>query len=94
MLDLVTKLNEEEMAKIGDPEIQTTIAQQEMAFRMQASVPDLSACANRRSALFCLLVSNHWSKASFTVEISIYQFSISFKVGVVLDNEETGLISS
>jgi hypothetical protein len=42
MLDLVTKLNEEEMAKIGDPEIQTTIAQQEMAFRMQASVPDLT----------------------------------------------------
>ena len=42
MIDLVTKLNEEEMAKIGDPEIQTTIAQQEMAFRMQASVPDLT----------------------------------------------------
>jgi len=42
MLDLVTKLNEEEMAKFGDPEIQTTIAQQEMAFRMQASVPDLT----------------------------------------------------
>ncbi|MED5577523.1 MAG: DUF1501 domain-containing protein, partial [Planctomycetota bacterium] len=26
----------------GDPEIQTTIAQQEMAFRMQASVPELT----------------------------------------------------
>ncbi|YCM43820.1 DUF1501 domain-containing protein [Verrucomicrobiaceae bacterium 227] len=42
MLDLVTKLNEEHMAKVGDPEINTTIAQQEMAFRMQASVPELT----------------------------------------------------
>jgi len=42
MLDLVTKLNEEQLAKVGDPEIQTTIAQQEMAFRMQASVPELT----------------------------------------------------
>ncbi len=42
MLDLVTKLNAEQLDKIGDPEIQTTIAQQEMAFRMQASVPELT----------------------------------------------------
>lgn len=42
MLDLVTKLNREHLAQVGDPEIQTTIAQQEMAFRMQASVPELT----------------------------------------------------
>lgn len=42
MLDLVTKLNEEHLGNVGDPEIQTTIAQQEMAFRMQASVPELT----------------------------------------------------
>ena len=42
MLDLVTKLNQKHAAEIGDPEIYTTIAQQEMAFRMQASVPDLT----------------------------------------------------
>ncbi len=42
MLDLVTQLNREHAAEIGDPEIQTTIAQQEMAFRMQASVPELT----------------------------------------------------
>ena len=42
MLDLVTKLNQKHAAEIGDPEIQTTIAQQEMAFRMQASVPQLT----------------------------------------------------
>ena len=42
MLDLVTQLNQKHAADIGDPEIQTTIAQQEMAFRMQASVPELT----------------------------------------------------
>ncbi|MCH2118395.1 MAG: DUF1501 domain-containing protein [Pirellulales bacterium] len=42
MLDLVTELNEAHLNEIGDPEIQTTISQQEMAFRMQASVPELT----------------------------------------------------
>lgn len=42
MLDLVTKLNQEHLAKTGAPEIRTTIAQQEMAFRMQTSVPELT----------------------------------------------------
>jgi hypothetical protein len=42
MLDLVTELNSKHSEEIGDPEIQTTIAQQEMAFRIQASVPELT----------------------------------------------------
>jgi hypothetical protein len=42
MLDLVTRLNHKHAAEIGDPEIATTIAQQEMAFRMQSSVPELT----------------------------------------------------
>ncbi len=42
MLDLVTSLNQKHAAEIGDPEIRTTIAQQEMAFRMQTSVPELT----------------------------------------------------
>ena len=41
MLDLVTELNQKHSDEIGDPEIRTTISQQEMAFRMQASVPEL-----------------------------------------------------
>ena len=36
------QLNQKHFAEIGDPEIQTTIAQQEMAFRMQTSVPELT----------------------------------------------------
>jgi len=42
MLDALNQLNEQEYQAIGDPEIQTRIAQYEMAFRMQTSVPDLT----------------------------------------------------
>lgn len=42
MLDAVGKMNRKHQSEIGDPEIQTTIAQQELAFRMQASVPELT----------------------------------------------------
>ena len=42
MLDTLGELNEKHLGEIGDPEIQTTIAQQEMAFRMQKSVPELA----------------------------------------------------
>ena len=41
MLDLVNAFAEAEQQSTLDPEIEARIAQQEMAFRMQASVPDL-----------------------------------------------------
>ncbi|MCA9002948.1 MAG: DUF1501 domain-containing protein, partial [Planctomycetes bacterium] len=41
MLDLVRELNELEAERSFDPEIQTRIAQYEMAYRMQMSVPEL-----------------------------------------------------
>lgn len=41
MLEGVRELNQLRHQAVGDPEIQTRIAQYEMAFRMQASVPDL-----------------------------------------------------
>jgi uncharacterized protein (DUF1501 family) len=41
MLDGIAKLNQQELERTGDSEIQTRIQQYEMAFRMQASVPDL-----------------------------------------------------
>jgi hypothetical protein len=40
-LDGLASLNEHLHERVGDPEIETRIAQYEMAFRMQASVPDL-----------------------------------------------------
>lgn len=41
MLDAVAKLNKMKHDDYGDPEIETRIAQYEMAYRMQTSVPDL-----------------------------------------------------
>ena len=41
MLDALGKLNQRSYEQMGDPEIQSRIAQYEMAFRMQSSVPDL-----------------------------------------------------
>jgi uncharacterized protein (DUF1501 family) len=42
MLDGVGQLNQLAMEEVGDPEINTRIAQYEMAFRMQTSVPELT----------------------------------------------------
>jgi Protein of unknown function (DUF1501) len=41
LLDGIQALNREQLAVAGDPEIATRISQYEMAFRMQASVPEL-----------------------------------------------------
>ena len=41
MLDHLRELNQDRYAQTGDPEIQTRIAQYELAFRMQMSVPEL-----------------------------------------------------
>ena len=41
LLDTLSKLNQMTAKKIGDPEINTRIAQYELAYRMQTSVPDL-----------------------------------------------------
>ena len=41
-LDAVRALNALRAAELGDPEIETRIAQYELAFRMQASVPELA----------------------------------------------------
>jgi len=41
-LDGLRRLNEVTFEKVGDPETQTRIAQYELAYRMQASVPELT----------------------------------------------------
>ncbi|MBT5322895.1 MAG: DUF1501 domain-containing protein [Verrucomicrobiales bacterium] len=41
MLDGIAKINQEQFSEFGDPETQTRISAYEMAFRMQASVPEL-----------------------------------------------------
>ncbi|MAB78228.1 MAG: sulfatase [Planctomycetes bacterium] len=41
VLDALRSLNEARLLELGDPEIQTRIAQYELAYRMQTSVPEL-----------------------------------------------------
>ena len=54
MLDGLKTLNERTYRDVGDPETQTRIQQYEMAFRMQASVPELTAIENESAATFQL----------------------------------------
>jgi hypothetical protein len=50
MLDALGKLNQKTFERFGDPETQTRIAQYEMAFRMQSSVPDLTDLSGESKA--------------------------------------------
>jgi hypothetical protein len=53
-LDTLNELNSEQLKEFGDPEIATRIAQYEMAFRMQASVPELTDLSKEPQATFDL----------------------------------------
>ena len=53
-LDVLGHLNEKRYQEFGDPEISTRIAQYEMAFRMQASVPALTDLSDEPSHIFKL----------------------------------------
>jgi uncharacterized protein (DUF1501 family) len=50
LLDGVNALNQRSFEVIGDPDIQTRIQQYEMAFRMQASVPELADLSGETEA--------------------------------------------
>jgi hypothetical protein len=52
MLDVVAKLDAMKFTAYGDPEIETRIAQYEMAYRMQTSVPDLMDLSKETDATF------------------------------------------
>ncbi len=51
LLDDLAKLNEMRLAEVGDPEISTRIAQYEMAYKMQASVPELTDLSSEPSSV-------------------------------------------
>lgn len=51
-LDDIALLNRERLAEVGDPEIETRIAQYEMAYRMQASVPELTNVSDEPESTF------------------------------------------
>lgn len=51
-LDLVSELNHDDFLRLNDPEIETRIAQYEMAYRMQSSVPELADLSSESDATF------------------------------------------
>jgi uncharacterized protein DUF1501 len=53
-LDDLSKLNQLEVEEFGDPEISTRIAQYEMAYRMQTSVPELTDLSKEPARIFDL----------------------------------------
>ena len=52
MLDAIVELNQIRAQEFGDPEIETRISQYEMAYRMQASVPDLTDLSTEPESTF------------------------------------------
>ncbi len=53
-LDAIVRLNKREFEQIADPETHTRIAQYEMAFRMQTSVPELTDISNEPKSVLDL----------------------------------------
>ncbi len=65
LLDDIASMNAEHLADYGDPEIDTRIAQYEMAFRMQTSVPDLIDFSNESSSTLERYGPDALSKGTF-----------------------------
>lgn len=54
MLDDLAALNKDTFARFGDPEVETRIAQYEMAFRMQTAAPEIVDLSNEPESTFKL----------------------------------------
>jgi uncharacterized protein (DUF1501 family) len=65
MLDSLGELNQITHEKLGDPETRTRMAQYEMAFRMQASVPELTDLSKEPESTFKLYGEEARSGGSF-----------------------------
>ena len=65
MLDGIGKINAEDFADLGDPEIQTRISQYEMAYRMQTSVPELMDLSKESESTFRLYGPNSKKPGTF-----------------------------
>jgi len=65
MLDKLNTLNRHQFEKELDPEIESRIAQYEMAFRMQASVPDVTDLSSEPESTFELYGADSRSPGTF-----------------------------
>jgi len=65
MLDYLSKLNQFQNGNWGDPEVDARIAQYEMAYRMQTSVPEVMDTTNEPEEVFNLYGPDSKDKGSF-----------------------------
>jgi hypothetical protein len=65
MLDDLARLNQIQLDEFGDPEIATRIAQYEMAYRMQTSVPELTDISDEPAHTFDLYGPNARKPGTF-----------------------------
>ena len=65
MLDGIARINQAKYQETGDPEIQARIAQYEMAYRMQTSVPELVDLSNEPKHVTDLYGKNAKTKGTF-----------------------------
>ncbi|MEZ0483094.1 DUF1501 domain-containing protein [Fibrella aquatica] len=65
MLDYLTQLNQIQNESWGDPEVNARIAQYEMAFRMQTSVPEVMDTSNEPDEVFDLYGPDSRDKGSY-----------------------------
>ncbi len=54
ILDVINELNEQELERSHDPAVETRIAQYEMAYRLQSSIPDLADLSNEPESTYTL----------------------------------------
>jgi hypothetical protein len=65
VLDDLSRLNQMNLASSGDPEIAARIAQYEMAFRMQASVPELTDLSDEPDHIFDMYGQDSRQRGTF-----------------------------
>jgi hypothetical protein len=65
MIDGLNKLNQRSFADVGDPEIELRMQQYEMAFRMQASVPELTDLSGESEATYHLYGDDSKKRGTF-----------------------------
>ena len=83
MLDALGALNTRGFERYGDPEIQTRISQYEMAFRMQASVPNLVDISDESEATLQMYGDDVKKTGSFTHSLLLARRLVERGVRVV-----------
>jgi hypothetical protein len=83
MLDALGALNARGFERYGDPETQTRIAQYEMAFRMQTSVPDLVDISSESEATLKMYGDDVHQAGSFTHSLLLARRLVERGVRVV-----------